>query len=114
MLDDIGVKYVIIGHSKRREFGETNKEVNQKIKASLSAGLAPILCVGENMRDEKHDYFQFVKIKLWNRWKVFPKIRFKNYSRLRADLVNFNYSKLSKCHYARFGRNDSLYKENFG
>ena len=61
MLDDIGVKYVIIGHSKRREFGETNKEVNQKIKASLSAGLAPILCVGENMRDEKHDYFQFVK-----------------------------------------------------
>src|SRR3989338_2246994 len=51
MLESMKVKHVIIGHSKRRELGETNKEISQKIKASLQAGLAPILCVGENSRD---------------------------------------------------------------
>ena len=48
MLDDAGVKYVIIGHSERREyFAETDETVNKRTKAALEAGLKPIVCVGE-------------------------------------------------------------------
>lgn len=48
MLKDIGCRYVIIGHSERRQyFGETNETVNKKVKAALSIGLKPIMCVGE-------------------------------------------------------------------
>ena len=48
MLTDAGVKYVIIGHSERREyFAETDETVNKRTKAALAAGLKPIVCVGE-------------------------------------------------------------------
>ncbi len=48
MLIDLGVKYVILGHSERRHIlGETDAEINKKVHASLQAGLLPILCVGE-------------------------------------------------------------------
>ncbi len=48
MLLDCGVKYVVIGHSERRQyFGETDETVNQRVKAALDAGLKVILCVGE-------------------------------------------------------------------
>ncbi|MBE6913637.1 MAG: triose-phosphate isomerase [Ruminococcaceae bacterium] len=50
MLDDLGVKYVIIGHSERREYyGETDATVNRKVLAALAAGLTPIVCVGESL-----------------------------------------------------------------
>jgi len=50
MLTGLGVKYVIIGHSERRAyFGETDCIVNKKTKAALSAGLIPIVCVGETL-----------------------------------------------------------------
>jgi triosephosphate isomerase len=50
MLKDAGCRYVIIGHSERRQhFGETNQTVNLKLKAALDAGLIPILCVGETI-----------------------------------------------------------------
>lgn len=50
MLKDIGCEFVIIGHSERRQFfGETNETVNKKIKAALSHGLIPIVCVGESL-----------------------------------------------------------------
>ena len=61
MLEGMGVKYVILGHSERRAQGENNEDINKKIKSALSAGLLPILCVGENVRDENHEYFNFVK-----------------------------------------------------
>ncbi len=61
MLKDIGVKYVILGHSERRMMGEDNFDINKKIKASLFAGLVPILCVGEKERDENHKYLNFIK-----------------------------------------------------
>ena len=49
MLRDLGVKYVIIGHSERRQyFGETDAAVNRKVHAALDAGLSPIICVGES------------------------------------------------------------------
>jgi triosephosphate isomerase len=48
MLVEAGCRYVIIGHSERRQFfGETDETVAKKIKAALAAGLTPIVCVGE-------------------------------------------------------------------
>ena len=48
MLVEMGVEYVVIGHSERREyFGETDETVNKRVKAALAAGLKVILCVGE-------------------------------------------------------------------
>jgi len=48
MLTAAGCRYVIIGHSERRQyFGETDDTVNRKIRAALDAGLLPVLCVGE-------------------------------------------------------------------
>ena len=50
MLVDAGCKYVIIGHSERRQyFGETDLIVNKKVLAALEAGLHPIICVGETL-----------------------------------------------------------------
>ena len=48
MLNDVGCKFVILGHSERRNvIGETNETINRKVKAAFAAGLTPILCVGE-------------------------------------------------------------------
>ncbi|MCQ2399523.1 MAG: triose-phosphate isomerase, partial [Clostridia bacterium] len=53
MLKEIGVEYVIIGHSERRQyFGETDKTVNMRTKQALKNGLKPIVCVGETL-DER-------------------------------------------------------------
>ena len=50
MLKDLGVKYVIIGHSERRQyFGETDFSVNKKVHAALEAGMHPIIGVGESL-----------------------------------------------------------------
>ena len=52
MLRDLGVEYVVIGHSERRQyFAETDMTVNLKVKAALAAGLKPILCVGEKLEE---------------------------------------------------------------
>ena len=54
MLRDLGVKYVIIGHSERRQyFGETDITVNKKVHAALEAGLHPIICVGESLEQRE-------------------------------------------------------------
>ena len=50
MLRDLGCDYVILGHSERRQlFGETDENVNRKVKAALKHNLRPILCVGETL-----------------------------------------------------------------
>ena len=50
MLTEMGVKYVIVGHSERRQyFGETDETVNKRAKAALAGGLKPIICVGESL-----------------------------------------------------------------
>ena len=50
----MGVKYVILGHSERREyFAETDETVNQKIKACRHWGLRPILCCGETLAERE-------------------------------------------------------------
>ncbi|MEM9087153.1 MAG: triose-phosphate isomerase [Cyanobacteria bacterium P01_F01_bin.53] len=48
MLSELGIRYVVVGHSERRQyFGETDKTVNARLKAAQLAGITPILCVGE-------------------------------------------------------------------
>lgn len=54
MLKSIGVEYVIIGHSERREyFAETDETVNKKVKAAHNVGLKPIVCVGETLEQRE-------------------------------------------------------------
>lgn len=54
MLEEIGVTYVIIGHSERRQyFNETDETVNKKVVASLKHGLVPIICVGESLEQRE-------------------------------------------------------------
>ncbi len=54
MLKAIGVEYVIIGHSERRQyFAETDETVNKKIKAAYANGLKPIVCVGETLEQRE-------------------------------------------------------------
>jgi len=64
MLEGMGVKYVIVGHSERRAKGETNLDINKKIKSALSSGLIPIVCVGEIIRDGNHEYFNVIKTQI--------------------------------------------------
>ena len=60
----LGAKYVIIGHSERRALGESDEEVNKKIKAALRNKLTPIVCVGEKDRDEQGAFFGFVETEI--------------------------------------------------
>lgn len=54
MLKDFGVRYVIVGHSERRQYhGETDVLVSSKAKAALAAGITPIVCVGETLAERE-------------------------------------------------------------
>lgn len=54
-LQDLGINYVILGHSERREyFGETDEFINSKIKAVLSHNMVPILCCGETLEEREN------------------------------------------------------------
>ncbi len=66
MIKAIGVEYVIIGHSERRQFfGETDATVNKKIKAALKHALIPIVCIGEVLSErESGKTFDVIKTQL--------------------------------------------------
>jgi len=53
MLKEFNVRYSIIGHSERREMGETNELISQKVLASQNNNIIPIVCVGEKTKTEK-------------------------------------------------------------
>ena len=56
MLADLGVRYVIVGHSERRSYhGETDLQVNTKTKILLDNSITPIICVGESLAQREHD-----------------------------------------------------------
>ena len=72
MLTELGVEYVVIGHSERRQyFGETDETVNKRTKAALAAGLKPIVCVGELLWERECNITEEViarqiKLDLWD------------------------------------------------
>lgn len=72
MLTDVGVKYVVLGHSERREyFHETNADVNKKVLKALEHGITPIMCCGETLEQREQgvtmDFIrQQVKVGLQN------------------------------------------------
>jgi triosephosphate isomerase len=77
MLKALGVSYVILGHSERREYlGESNELINKKLKASLARGLKVILCVGEHERS-KDKFPQIIKVELKKALEGVPR-RFAN------------------------------------
>ena len=54
MLEALGIDYVIIGHSERRQyFNETDETVNKKLKAAIAHNITPILCVGESLEERE-------------------------------------------------------------
>ncbi len=56
MLVDFGCKYVLVGHSERREYhGESSELVAQKFKAAVEQGMIPVLCVGESLEEREAD-----------------------------------------------------------
>jgi triosephosphate isomerase len=56
MLSEAGCEYVIVGHSERRTlFSEGNETVNRKLRAAIAAGLKPIFCLGETLREREED-----------------------------------------------------------
>ena len=61
MLLDAGAKYVIIGHSERRQyFGETDETVNKRTRAAIAAGLTVMMCVGETLEERESDLVEEV------------------------------------------------------
>ena len=94
MLTDIGVKYVIIGHSERREyFAETDETVNKKVLKAFEYGLTPIICCGETLTQREQgitlDWIrQQIKIAFQN---VTAEQAARRSNRLRANLGNRNW-----------------------
>ena len=74
MLTDVGVKYVIIGHSERREyFAETDETVNKKVLKAFEHGITPIICCGETLTQREQGIaIDFIRTKI--------KIAFQNVS----------------------------------
>jgi triosephosphate isomerase len=64
MLRDMGVSYVIVGHSERRRLGETDEVVSKKAMAAISAGICPIICIGEAVHDADGAYLAVIKEQL--------------------------------------------------
>ena len=61
MLTELGCKYVVLGHSERRQYhGETNAYINKKIKKALAAGLIPIYCIGETLEQRESGQLETV------------------------------------------------------
>jgi len=61
MLKELGASFVIIGHSERRALGERSAIVAEKIRAALNAKLTPVVCIGEDGRDERGGHLHFLE-----------------------------------------------------
>jgi triosephosphate isomerase (TIM) len=72
LLRDLGITYVIVGHSERRAGGETDAVVAKKVQAALGAGLIPVLCIGERMRDPEAHYLKDLRAQLTAVFEALP------------------------------------------
>jgi triosephosphate isomerase len=66
MLVNSGAKYIVVGHSERRAMGESDLDISKKVKSVLAEGITPVLCVGEQNRDEHGGFFAELKNQLIN------------------------------------------------
>jgi triosephosphate isomerase len=73
MLKKEGESYVILGHSERRELGETEEMIAKKIASAIKAGLTPILCIGEKERDIHGEYLHSLRKQIINSLGKLPK-----------------------------------------
>jgi len=100
MLVDAGVKYVVLGHSERREyFGETNEDVNKKMLKAFEHGITPIMCCGETLTQREQgvtmDFIrqQVKQLSLTSRSGLSEQVRQLQQSRLRRfALISVNAS----------------------
>lgn len=60
ILKSFGVRAVILGHSERRQLGETSRLVAEKTAIAIKSGISPIVCVGESEHDAEGKYFEFL------------------------------------------------------
>lgn len=77
-LKDVGVSYVVIGHSERRKQGEGNELVAKKVQAVLAAKLIPVLCIGEDVRDAQGNFLSFIETQITTALNGVPKSRLKD------------------------------------
>lgn len=74
MLKDLGVEYVIVGHSEERSRGETSEVISKKIITILESGLKPVVCIGEKDRDlERGSHYDFLKEQINETFANVPK-----------------------------------------
>jgi triosephosphate isomerase len=78
MLKNAGVKYIIVGHSEKRELSDTDEIVREKLLGTLKNGFKAILCVGEKERDGHGKYFHILKSQLESAITGLPKKFIKN------------------------------------
>lgn len=78
MLKYSGAEYVILGHSERRQVGETDEIINKKVKAALKKGLKVVLCVGEESRHDHGEHLEDIKKQLEVGLGGVVKAQFKN------------------------------------
>lgn len=76
-LKDLGVRYVIVGHSERRAMGESDELVREKVQITLRHQLTPIVCVGERERDDQGNFFTFIERQLRSLAEVLPEAAIK-------------------------------------
>jgi len=66
MLQSVGARFVLVGHSERRARGDSDEIVTQKAKAALTAGMHTVLCIGETTRDSQGHYLRALKDQISN------------------------------------------------
>ncbi|MCK4918624.1 MAG: triose-phosphate isomerase [Candidatus Pacebacteria bacterium] len=64
MLRNIGADFVILGHSELKNLGETQNDINIKVKLALKNKLSPVICIGEEVRDNEGKYFSVIEEQL--------------------------------------------------
>lgn len=77
-IKDIGINYVIVGHSEKRDFGDTQEIVVQKVKNAIKNDLKVVLCIGEKDRDEGIKYLKLIENQITTVFDAIDKNKYEN------------------------------------